>query len=283
MSLKKRIRDRAVRLIPNRTLARIRFRDEIRMLEGGLAAGGNPSVLLFTTHKCASTLTNRILAYICTKYLDLKHLDFVGYYYLTEAEDTHELITRNRSAIFRPSGILYAPFRKYVPIPEIDRYRIVLILRDPRDVLTSLYFSTAFSHAVPLNPERSRKQRRRRRATQVLSIDEFVIRRKDEYAERYGSYLRMHRNHDVLFLRYERMITAFDSWLSDLAQGLGVALSDEDASHLRAMSGTDDVKVEDKYRHVRKATPGDYRSKLQKETITTLDAAFEDVLKAFDF
>ena len=43
---------------------------------------------------------------------------------------------------------LYITYDSYVKIPKIGRYKAFFILRDPRDLVVSYYFSAKFSHAL---------------------------------------------------------------------------------------------------------------------------------------
>ena len=178
------------------------------------------------------------------------------------------------SSAFNSHGYYYGPIGTYRGIPNLENYKIVLQLRDPRDVLTSLFFSTAYSHAI-INP----KLLRRREQALKMSVDEFVLAEIEEYLLIYQQYCEqlVHRS-DVLFLKYEGMVTDFERWLSQLSQWVGL---DGEFKALNSIRKQADFNVsnEDIYAQRRQVTPGDYLRKLRPKTIQKLNSAFKPILK----
>jgi Sulfotransferase domain len=71
---------------------------------------------------------------------------------LPEGYDPRDLIQRNFTEPFPESSIvtpLYISFDNFRGIPKPTRYKAFFIMRDPRDILVSWYFSMRYSH-VPL-------------------------------------------------------------------------------------------------------------------------------------
>ena len=52
--------------------------------------------------------------------------------------------------LFRSKGYAYTVFGGMIEgIPSLEEFKVVLVVRDPRDILVSDYYSIAYSHAIP--------------------------------------------------------------------------------------------------------------------------------------
>ena len=153
----------------------------------------------------------------------------------------------------------------------------MLNLRDPRDVLTSLYYSTAYSHAV-ISP----KLLRGRKEAQGLSVDEFVMANIEEVLQGYTRYCDTLLKSNALFLKYEQMVGDFEAWLARLVDYCEL---DQHQAIIQAIldEADFDVKKEDKYSQRRQVTPGDHRRKLLPATIAELNDRFGAVLATMDY
>jgi hypothetical protein len=187
---------------------------------------------------------------------------------------------------FRPHGYFYGPIRAYVPdISDLDAYKIVLMLRDPRDVLTSLYFTTAYNHYIPTyNPAVGRPMEARRREVKEMTIDEYVLEETESgWLDRYAVYCQalLHRP-NVLFVKYEHMIGDFSEWLRALVAFLDIKV---DKLMLDSIVDSSDFSVdkENIYSNKRQVLPGDHRRKLDPKTIDRLTARFENVLNVLGY
>jgi hypothetical protein len=262
-----------------------RYREEHRLLrtEIGAETGQTPSILFFTVHKCASTYVGKALRYIAEQHLDLIPVNFAAYYHNTSAVDTYAEIQARAETIFRPKGFLYAPLRHPVEVPLVDDYRVVVMLRDPRDVLTSLYYSLAVSHGLPGDRERKQDFLEMRADVRNLDIDAFVREYLPLYQARYEGFLRITQNHLGTFLRYEEMVAEFSPWARQLGKGLGVDLSESDIAYLERLGGFDRPVEENVSKHIRQRTPGDHTRKLQPATIVFLNEQLGPVLEGFGY
>ncbi len=255
------------------------FNAERQLAQGvPLSESQHPSILFFTHPKCASRYVRSILVRLAEAE-GMRAIDFDAYVAVDPPPREFNPYKPDGSlaTAFQPRGYCYGAIGSYRPIPNMDQYRVVLNLRDPRDVLTSLYYSTAYSHAV-ISP----KLLRRRKEAQDLSVDEFVLSNIDEALNVYTRYCDTLLKTDALFLTYEEMVGDFERWLTKLVthidmgrhQSLVQAIMDE---------ANFDVKKEDKYSQRRQETPGDHRRKLQPETIEALNQHFGAVLAAMEY
>ena len=252
-----------------------RFKTERRLLTGEhLSRSDHTSILFFTTQKCASRYVDRVINKLATS-AGLVHADYDAYVAMVRVPKHERLFTRDdkMQVAFKSKGYYYGPLGTFRKIPNLSHYRIVLQLRDPRDVLTSLYYSTAYSHAV-ISP----KLIRRRKEALEMDIDDYVLHAANEYLPIYQDYCdSLLGKKGVLFLRYEDMVVDFPTWLSQLSRHTG--LTGETKSIQEILNAADfSVNEEDIYAQRRQVTPGDYLRKLKSETIKILNDRFSEIL-----
>ncbi len=189
---------------------------------------------------------------------------------------------------YRTAGYFYGPFRSWNRgIPNIDDYKIILVLRDPRDVIVSAYYSI-YSHIMPSLEGKVKRQTRvnRRKRLRELSVDEYVIDKLNSDSHFLDRYCEYHKElmgkPNVLFLKYEDMVTNFEPWLDRL---LGFLDLDVDPGLIAEIKAGADFKVsnEDIYKHKRQVTPGDHKRKLKPETIDILNKKTAEVLKLYNY
>ncbi len=180
-------------------------------------------------------------------------------------------------------GDVFGPIRRYEEPPE--GASVVVHLRDPRDLLTSLYFSITSSHTLlPELPERlwmtpSVFDERERARWQEEGIDAFVVAAAPIFNRRYNEYL-THLGPTAVFAKYEEMVGDREAWLTRVLDGLGCGDVIEAVGQ-----GLPEVEIpaEDASSHIRQVTPGDHKRKLKSETIDWLNREFGYVLRELDY
>jgi hypothetical protein len=195
----------------------------------------------------------------------------------------------------------FGPLRFFVPTAALETASIVLNLRDPRDVLTSMFFSYCYMHPGEIEANTGY-----RKEVAEAGIDRFVLDMSDsnfttyrgEYGtgsrfgrytgnivDRYTTYLnKVASKLNTVVLSYEEMVLSFQTWLRKLLSAFNLTDADETYAFVTARHATD-VKptAEDKWVHKRKVTPGDYKEKLKPETIATLNDRFREALDALGY
>jgi hypothetical protein len=256
------------------------FQTEKRLISGEkLSNSANPSILFFTTQKCASRYVSRVIAALA-EHEDMVRADYDAFNAMLRPSLEQNPFAQNGAiqVAFQPNGYYYGPIGTYRSIPGVKAYKTVLQLRDPRDVLTSLYFSTAFSHALI-----SEKVIRRREEAQQMTIDDFVLMETKEYVPIYQEYVDFLLDKpNVLFLKYEDMVGGFEEWLAELIGHIGISADPALLNQLRKEADFS-VTSEDPYSQRRQVTPGDHKRKLKPETITELDRLFNPILKRLKY
>ncbi|HRW90153.1 MAG TPA: hypothetical protein P5027_09385, partial [Flavobacteriales bacterium] len=120
----------------------LHYRFERALLAGReFQVADRPSILFFTTHKAASMFVDRVLKRLGQAH-GMLHADLEGWF-STGPPKLWRLFKDPAAMkqLFRPRGIYYGALRSHRPIADLENYRVVLMLRDPRDMLTSYYFS----------------------------------------------------------------------------------------------------------------------------------------------
>jgi len=254
-------------------------------------------ILFFTMHKSASMFIHRV----CT---DLARVTNRVYYSPNGGDvlvTLKEMATNKAFWTDKKSGC-FGPLRTFIRIPDMDESRILLHLRDPRDVLVSMYFSYCYSHSGEVAGGTGY-----RKAVADNGIDDFVLELamaqrqpvSGDYGtgahlweiagnvqQRYRTYVEqlLEGSHpNVVLLRYEDMISDLDGWLGKVAEEFEVddpATVKRLADHYRPAFQR---KSENAWVHMRKVTPGDYLEKLRPATIAELDRIFGDMLACLGY
>jgi hypothetical protein len=249
-----------------------------------MANGGSPSTakhesfIFFTVHKSASMLMENFLCDV-SKETGMPQIDINGYFATQgdagiEKQKEKEFLQK----IFKKQGYVYGPLRFYLPVPELEKYPVILLLRDPRDVLTSQYYSIRATH-----PLITKKLIERRKIALKSSVDEHVRSQTPRFVKTYNEYIQnVLGKPNVLFLKYEDMVNDFGTFIEKINIHCRLNLSAEQIAKLDRTK-TFETQGEDRSQHKRKVTPGDYKEKLQPATIEWLNKEFDDILKTLNY
>lgn len=264
-------------------------------------------VIVFTTHKAGSMVVDRVLRDVCEK-------NNIAHYSPTAETLPLNRIFNGEDFIAKRNGC-FGPLRFFVSSADLENANIILHLRDPRDVLTSMFFSYCFMH-----PGEIAANTGFRKEVAEAGIDKFALDLSDENFTHYkgdygtgchyGKYIGNIRDRYITYLReligkpnatllsYEEMVLDFPSWLRKFLAAFKLSDPNETYRFIQsrieiqndvtravpsrdpetAKSGTEDIRS-----HKRKATPGDYKEKLRSETISELNRRFSEVLDALGY
>lgn len=268
----------------------IQFHNEIELLGRRFKESSEPTILFFTLQKCASVYAAKLMADLASD-VGLTPIDFDSYFYLGGTAGVYPLNAAGNAAdLYRRTGYFFGPFRHlHDGASDLAQFKILLLLRDPRDMLTSHYYSVAHSHYVPVgNPEEAERLRNWRSEAQSKSLDEHVLGIAPIFLERYLQYCdQLVGKPNVLLLKYEDMIYNFNAWLDSILKFTGWNVQADLVRRLReearAASATDSAQPEDVSKHRRQAQPGDHKRKLKPETIEQLNRQYEPVLRTLHY
>ncbi|NQS99521.1 MAG: sulfotransferase domain-containing protein [Candidatus Omnitrophica bacterium] len=171
-------------------------------------------------------------------------------------------------------------------IPDLEKYRVVLVTRDPRDILVSGYYSIAYSHSIP-NKEGDKHDNfiLSRAKARESTIDDYVISESDKVYDIFSRYqtLLIDKYENIYLTTYEQMVLDFQAWLTDLFNYCEFDLSGEFIQTLLRENEDKKPKKENIHQHIRKGQPGDYKQKLKPETTGYLDEKFGALLKKYHY
>ena len=231
------------------------------------------STIVFTTFKAASVFLDKVIRQ-AAKLTETEH-----HYSKVNGFPVENILLKDHSAFDGKEGY-FGPFRRFIDLNKLfEKYNVVLHLRDPRDVLTSLYFSHAFSHrrggSEGFNP-----------GPKILAeldkgLDDYVIFRTPEYLSYYLIYCdKLLGRDETIILRYEDMVGDFRPWLVKYLSPFGIDERSYEFKKIYNKNVKDfKVKEENVYEHKRQVTPGDHKRKLKAETIEYLNNQFAPVLE----
>ncbi|MGI8891012.1 MAG: sulfotransferase domain-containing protein [Chthoniobacterales bacterium] len=257
----------------------------------------NPTrnVIAFTTHKAGSMVLHRVLKDIC-------ELNRIRYYSPNESQSLlpFDRMFAGDDFMAKKKGC-FGPIRFFVPSKALAEAKVILHLRDPRDVLTSMFYSYCYMHAGEIEADTGY-----RKEVAEAGIDRFVLEMvsapfyqyRGDYGigsrykqhvghvlDRYERYLSELGQPRTDIVSYEEMVLAFPSWLEKIVRAFDLADPEETfavvaARHANSVAAEE---KEDVWSHKRKVTPGDHREKLQPATIRELDRIFAPVLEKLGY
>jgi hypothetical protein len=235
-----------------------------------------PSVVALSLPKAGSTLLYSILQVLAPR-AGLAYVSLEDHFFQIGARP--HLRPHAASGLFRPAGYCYGGFRglPVYDVPILPTARTVALVRDPRDMLVSLYYSVAHSHRIPSAApaegdggphymERARQQALSR------TIDEFALSRLDSYSQQFASLFAfgLLSRPNVATYRYEDVIFRKRDWVAELCDWYGwripQAERDAAADRFDIWPGTADPAA-----HVRQVTPGNHRAELAPATIRRVE------------
>jgi hypothetical protein len=265
---------------------RRKFGIELALLRGDHhTTNSHRSIIHFSVNKAATQYVKSILRRSAMEN-GMTHVQINEYAFDSDLPFLDHLSIqemREYQHIFKPFGYLYSVFGGMVEgIPNFVDYLVVLMVRDPRDVLTSDYFSIGYSHRLPGSRKKNELFREERGFARRVSIDEYAIRGSEQLRQTYQRYLDLLvDNPNVHITTYEDMIVDFPMWLDTLLDYCQLTISSQLKRELLEEARMSRPREENPSRHMRQVTPGDHQRKLQQDTIAQLDTLFSSILRRF--
>lgn len=259
---------------------------------------------VFSTMKAGTMFLHKLLEDIATE----GHLDHYSLNY-PKANPYHlpSQATSNLTEYVSKDGC-YGPFRHYFPLDNPENTRIILHFRDPRDVLTSMYFYQAYHQKnipdevrqtyinrgidqfvfSPRLPESSSwMERTKHNIRRALKLDcpptmtEWFLKDYEEYFQNYVPL------EQTTIVTYEEMVTDFSGWLPKFLGALELGDQPQLAETLLAKHQDSFVppkpQSEGKVMHKRKIVPGDHKNQMSSRTITQLNQVFSKQLATLGY
>ncbi|BFM20133.1 hypothetical protein R50076_11820 [Gilvimarinus japonicus] len=190
-------------------------------------------------------------------------------------------IAEDAKSVFSEEGVIYTGFRHYPKHFDLDlnNANCIWLTRDPRDMLVSLYFSIAKSHAVKKG-DTARLQERE--SVNAMDIDSFVLSRAKSYMNNFNAYKSKLPKSATKVIRYEDVIYDKPDLLTSVAEHFGLPIND---TLIAKVAQKHDLipDTEQTTNHVRQVHPGNYKAKLSQDTISKLNIDLECFLNFFNY
>ena len=178
------------------------------------------------------------------------------------------------------SGNIYTGFRDPPTAlcgdPVFEQATKLLLLRDPRDVLVSEYFSNAYSHSLPEKGAEESVIASERKIARDLEIESYVLNRVDALNNTIRLYRPLLGDARLQVLKYEDVIFDKPGWIRQIAAAFELPLGEK---LIEDIVGWADIRpaVEDATSFVRRVTPGDHQEKLSPETIAKVENELDSI------
>lgn len=217
---------------------------------------------------------------------DLYHVDFSAQIY----DGKHF-----SSLDFLKKGVVYGPIRLSTA-PELNEYglltskvlaedfivdkKIICMIRDPRDILVSSYYSFGKTHPFSKNKVLERVQLVQRDRINKMSLDEYVLSEAPNYQKYFDlclSLIERCPNHVVL--KYEDMVLDFDSFYQQLNEAMPLDVGIKEKMFLVSRPKI----TEDLDSHKRSGQVRGFLDKLRPETTRELDQILQKTLNEFNY
>jgi hypothetical protein len=243
--------------------------------------GDRPSFFAFAFHKSGSTLMNNMLRE-AMEGTDIPVVDLYGEAFRNGVQTS--LMDASAGQALKSHGYAYLGLRHFFPFEtdfDFAPLKKILLVRDPRDMTVSMYFSQKQSHAVPKDDEKFTGLRERMKDR---TMEEYLAKEKTvrHYAMRSKAYadhcprqnLRVYRYEDVIFRKYE--------WLKDMLAFLEIKVDDE---RIRAIANENDIRPDDEQpsEHIRQVTPGNHAKHLTEAMVGDLNEQLGPMLRRFGY
>jgi len=256
-------------------------------LDGGIRRGArngaHESVYFYTFHKCASTL---FAGYLLQNIEGLRHVDYARQIFRGDRID--ELTFNEHGFVYGPirlSSKRTSPAYKQLvePVSDIDfiRDRIAIFLvRDPRDIVVSAYYSFGYTHAFSPADEVRARQEELRNKIRGMSIDEYALESAGEMLANFETLDKLSKAcRRSVVLRYEDMIGNWNCFVRDLTKYVEIKRPVLTQLYKKSRPR----KKEHVLSHRRSGKPGGFRDRLKAETVAALNATFKAVLERYRY
>ena len=183
-------------------------------------------------------------------------------------------------------GYWFHGFRTPWLLTYIRRFRLskkFLLVRDPRDICVSYYFSMAKSHTVPDRGEAREKLLEKRAEAELVDPNTFIKQGNADFILRnLRNYQKIVKEYGATVFRYEDYIFEKKKWINTIAGECGVKVP---PGKVQEMLDKYDIvpDAEQPDQHIRQVTPGNYRKHLEESTIQTIERRFPDLFDFFKY
>lgn len=264
-------------------IARFRISDgQIHPISYPGSTSRQESIFAIGVVKGGSTLLHRILEdlqpYSSRKFLQISRKFFASGVPLRE-------VVEDIDHLFQQPGYVFGTLRwlpQKLHIPALERQKKILLVRDPRDMLVSAYYSFRESHGIPNSGQVKTALERTRKRLQNVTLEDYVRSAADPLKAKYFRVMTLLATRNLLLRRYEDIIFHKEDFVRDIADFFEIDLAPED---IAAIAKKHDVipETENTSQHIRQVKPRNFESKLSPGTVEEISHTLRAVLCEFDY
>jgi hypothetical protein len=190
----------------------------------------------------------------------------------------------NPRELIMERGYCYCGFRnfpKYLRKFDLTKNKKILLVRDPRDMLVSFYFSMANSHNLPKTGVVRDAMLTSRTDAKNSDIDEYCLEKVIKFKTEFSGY-RHFSESEIWVIRYEDVVFRKLEWLTEMLAYFSISV---DPDKLKAIAEKHDVRpdAERPDMHIRQVVPGNFRKHLSAATIEKLNSEFAVEMRQYGY
>ena len=235
------------------------------------------SFVFYGANRAGSMVLGRALASLGEEN-GLRHIDLTRYFLHTEREQLKLL--ENEEWIDKhllQNSYCYGPLRNSISGSALDKWPAVLLIRDPRDVVVSHYYSVTIGHTVFDKTFLEKK-----RIAKSMSLDEYALYFIEEVITQLRDFWELGKRDNHKVFRYEDLLKGGNAVLCQMAKILEV---NEPSSSLK-IKFDQEISLpssNDASQHKRSGKHGQFIKKLKPATIHEIERRYGDELELWGY
>jgi len=245
---------------------------------------GTETCFVLGIRKSGSSIFNNICSALAS-FNDVKFVDVGGAMFEAGQSEADWADDPDIEHLLLP-GNLYGGFRSFPgALGRTETFRQspkVLLVRDPRDVLVSEYFSNAFSHSMPDAGDAREQLDAERRKALSTDISLYIMGRIQPLKQTIQPFVSELKGVRTKVFRYEDVIFEKEQLMRDVCEHFGWRVSEQ---HIENIMKWADVRpsAEQPNAFIRKVTPGDYKEKMPEEIQRKVKAEMPEFFEKFGY
>lgn len=259
------------------------FKKEKRFLAGQREVSSEErSILFLSTIRCGTQLVDSVISEIFASKGGVS-LDLGKYHFHSGVKNEGQLLSvKKAEELYPKTGYYFGPLRPIAEGFDYSDYRVINVVRDPRDIMVSYFYSMAYAH-TPQN----RKYVLDAKEAREKGVEWFV--QQSYRLELVGNDLRkiLKQTWDLegaVNFRYEDMMRDYQSFLNQLLALLDISSETEGLfEHFLQKQNELSAKKGSLLGHRRSGKSRQFDEVLEPETVAFLTDQFADLLEGFGY
>ena len=182
----------------------------------------------------------------------------------------------------------YMSYASYLSIPKPEAYRTFFVLRDPRDIIVSWYFSVRYSHSLMGPILKYRNDLEMLNFAEGMKYAINVLEQRGLFRGQ-RSWMNIENRDNIQIFRYENFASDNSSFLKQLFEYLNIVIPHKDFIALcdrhkfEKYSGGRKQGVEDHTAHHRKGVAGGWKDHFDPLTVAHFREVTKDLLEVLGY